>query len=142
VTTKRILILCTGNSCRSQMAEAMINAWRGDRWAAFSAGTRPAARPSPYALRALAEIGIVTEGSPPQHLSDYLGQPFDIVLTVCDDAAENCPVWPGQGHRVHIAFPDPADATGDDAEVMAVYREVRDAIRMQVLDLVDRHPAP
>ncbi|MFN8531433.1 MAG: arsenate reductase ArsC [Anaerolineae bacterium] len=134
---KRILILCTGNSCRSQMAQAIINAERGDQWEAHSGGTQPADRPNPYALRALAEIGIITEGQRPTHLSAYIGQPFDLVVTVCDDAADNCPVWMGQGQRVHIGFPDPALAIGDEESVMAVYRSVRDAIHVKLLALVD-----
>ena len=134
---KRVLILCTGNSCRSQMAEALINARRGDAWQAFSAGTKPAERPNPNAIRALNEIGIETEGSTPQHLSNYIGQPFDQVITVCDDATKNCPVWVGQGTRKHIGFPDPVDATGTDEEIMTVYRDVRDAIDDQILAYID-----
>lgn len=134
---QRALILCTGNSCRSQMAEAIINARRGESWEAVSGGTRPADAPNPRALQALAEIGILTEGSTPTHMSAYYGQTFDLVLTVCDDAADNCPIWPGQGRRVHIGFPDPVDATGTDDEIMAVYRAVRDDIEREVLALID-----
>ena len=129
---KRVLILCTGNSCRSQMAEALINARLGDCWQAFSAGTQPAARVNPRAIQALAEIGIVTEDSKPKHIQEFIGQAFDVVITVCDDANENCPLWPGQGKRVHIGFPDPANATGTEAEIMNVFREVRDAITEQI----------
>jgi arsenate reductase len=119
------------------MAEAIINARRGESWEAYSAGTQPADRPNPHALKALGEIGIITEGSQPQHLSDYVGQPFDLVATVCDDANETCPMWPGQGKRVHIGFPDPAGATGSEDEVMAVYRAVRDDIEHKLLELID-----
>ena len=119
------------------MAEALINARRGDLWQAFSAGTQPAARPNPNALRALAEIGIITAGSTPQHLSEYINQPFDVVITVCDDAAENCPMWVGQGQRVHIGFPDPVHATGSDDEIMTVYRAVRDDIARDILGYLD-----
>jgi arsenate reductase (thioredoxin) len=134
---KNILILCTGNSARSQMAEALVNAKRGDTWHAVSAGTQPAERVNPHALQALAEIGIETEGTRPKHVNEFSGQPFDLVLTVCDDAAENCPVWIGQGKRVHISFPDPAKATGTADQVMAVFRQVRDDISSRILNLLD-----
>lgn len=135
---RRVLILCTGNSARSQMSEALINARRGDQWEAVSAGTAPAERVNPYALRALAEIGIVTDGSRPKHIEEFVGQPFDMVITVCDDAAENCPVWFGQGERVHESFPDPAKATGSDEAILAMFREVRDDIERRVLGVLDR----
>ncbi len=134
---RRVLILCTGNSCRSQMAAAIINARRGDTWEAVSAGTKPADRVHPKALQALAEIDIHTPGSRPTHIDTLRGQSFDLVVTVCGDAAENCPVWPGQGKRVHVGFPDPAKAAGSEAEIMAVFRTVRDAIARQILDLLD-----
>lgn len=135
---RRVLILCTGNSARSQMSEALINARRGDQWEAVSAGTAPAERVNPYALRALAEIGIVTDGSRPKHIDEFVGQPFDMVITVCDDAAENCPVWFGQGERVHESFPDPAKATGSDEAILAMFREVRNDIERRVLGVLDR----
>lgn len=136
---KRVLILCTGNSARSQMAEAIINTLRVDQWEAVSAGTAPAERVNPYALRALKEIGIFTEGSRPTHIQEFLGRSFELVITVCDDAAENCPVWPGQGERVHVGFPDPAQATGTDSEIMQAFRTVRDDIRERILAEIDRH---
>jgi len=131
--TKRVLVLCTGNSARSQMAEALINARMSDQWQAVSAGTQPAPQVNPYALRALAEIGIQTEGSRPKHITEFTGQSFDVIVTVCDDAAENCPIWPGQGKRIHISFPDPAKAEGDDAHKLAVFRTVRDDIEKRLL---------
>lgn len=137
---KRILILCTGNSARSQMAEALINARRDD-WQAVSAGTQPAERVNPYALRALEEIGIHTQGSRPTHIDEFIGQPFDMVITVCDDANENCPVWPGQGRRIHVGFPDPAKAEGTDEEIMEVFRSVRDDIERRLLPLLDLQEA-
>ena len=129
--TRRVLILCTGNSCRSQMAEAIIDQRRGDTWQASSAGTEPASQPNPMALQVLREIGIVTEGSRPQHVDDFRGEPFDLVITVCDDAADNCPVWLGQGARVHIGFPDPV------GQPIEVFRQVRDDIAEQVLAYLD-----
>ncbi len=121
----RVLFICTGNSCRSQMAEAIVNARLGDSWEAFSAGTKPAGYVHPNALRALAEIGIEHRGRS-KSVDEFMGQAFDVVITVCDSAAEECPVWLGKGKRVHRSFPDPAKATGADEEVMAVFRAVRD----------------
>ncbi len=135
--THNVLILCTGNSARSQIAEALINTKRGDSWHAVSAGTQPAERVNPYALRALAEIDIHTDGSRPKHVNEFMGQPFDLVVTVCDDAAENCPLWVGQGKRVHEGFPDPAKATGTDDEIMAAFRQARDDIERRLLALID-----
>ena len=128
---KRVLFLCTGNSCRSQMAEAIVNARLGDRWQAYSAGTQPAGAVHPKAIQALAEMGIPHQGRS-KHVDEFRGQPFDLVVTVCDDAAENCPVWLGPGQRAHLGFPDPAAATGSDEEVMAVFRAVRDDIARKV----------
>ena len=134
---RRLLVLCTGNSARSQMAEAIINGRRGDAWDAVSAGTHPAARVHPAALDVLAEIGLRPAGAFPKHADTLKGDRFDLVLTVCDDAAENCPVWVGPGQRVHLSFPDPARATGSDDEVRAVFRDVRDDIERRVLDFLD-----
>lgn len=119
---KKVLFLCTGNSCRSQMAEAIVNARLGDEWQAVSAGTRPAGYTHPKAIAALAEIGIQHEGRS-KHVDEFLGQEFDLVVTVCDSAAEDCPVWLGKGKKVHHSFFDPA--TTDD---MADFRRVRDEI--------------
>ena len=132
---RKVLFLCTGNSARSQMAEAIVNARLGDEWEAVSAGTKPVGYVHPNALRALAEIGIEHQGRS-KHADEFRDVPFDLVVTVCDDAAENCPVWLGQGKRVHIGFPDPAKATGTDDEVMAVFREVRDDIAQRVQALL------
>ena len=117
------------------MAEAIVNHKLGEQWAAFSAGTQPASRVNPLAVRALAEIGIDHRGLP-KRIDNYRGQPFDLVITLCDDAAQNCPVWLGQGKRMHIGFPDPADATGSDEEKMAVFRSVRDDIQARILPVL------
>jgi arsenate reductase len=132
---RKVLFLCTGNSCRSQMAEAIVNARLGDQWEAVSAGTRPAVAVSSLAVRALAEIGIAHTGRP-KPPDEFRAVPFDLVVTLCADAAENCPVWLGQGRKVHLGFPDPADATGIDEERLAVYRAVRDEIARKVPDLL------
>lgn len=135
---RKVLFLCTGNSCRSQMAEAIVNARLGDAWEAFSAGIRPAGVVHPLALAALAEIDIQHTGRA-KHADEFRGVPFDLVVTVCDDAAENCPVWLGQGQRVHLGFPDPAKATGTEAEMMIVFRQVRDAIAHQLPYLMEEY---
>jgi arsenate reductase len=132
-------VLFTGNSCRSQTAEAIVNARLGDVWEVYSAGRQPTGYVHPLALRALAEIGIQHEGRS-KHADEYRAVPFDIVVTVCDDAAENCPVWLGQGKRLHLGFPDPAKATGTDDEIMAAFRQVRDDIARQVPDLLKASP--
>ena len=117
------------------MAEALVNARLGDRWAAVSAGTQPAGYVHPLALAALAEIGIAHQGR--SKLADeYQGVPFDLVVTVCDSAAEECPVWLGPGRRVHHSFPDPAKATGTEAEIMEEFRRVRDAIAVEMTALL------
>ncbi len=133
---RSVLFLCTGNSCRSQMAEAIVNARLGDRWVAVSAGTQPAGYVHPKALAALAEIGIAHQGRP-KLADEFRGEDFDLVVTVCDAAAEECPVWLGQGRRVHHSFPDPAKASGADAEIMQEFRAVRDAIAHDISQLLE-----
>ncbi len=128
---RRVLILCTGNSCRSQIAEAVVNHDLQGRWLAESAGTQPAGLVHPLALQVLEEIGITHRGES-KSVERFRGQNFDAVITVCGDAEENCPLWLGPGKRVHIGFPDPAKARGSDAQVMAVFRQVRDDIRAQI----------
>lgn len=135
MTKKRVLFLCTGNSARSQMAEAIINARLGDTWEAHSAGTQPTGYVHPLAVRALSEIGIQHAGRS-KSADEFRETPFDLVVTVCDDAAENCPVWLGKGRRTHLGFPDPAKATGGEDEVLAVFRQVRDDIAVRVTELL------
>ncbi|MEF3273236.1 MAG: arsenate reductase ArsC [Chloroflexus sp.] len=128
MTQKRtVLFLCTGNSCRSQMAEAIVNARLGDTWHAFSAGVKPTGYVHPKAIRALAEIGIHHEGTS-KSVEALRDREFDLVVTVCDSAAEECPVWLGRGERLHHSFPDPA---GTDQ--MDDFRKVRDAIEQWVV---------
>ncbi len=137
---RRVLILCTGNSARSQLAEALINARLSDDWEAFSAGTQPAIGVNPNVLAVLTELGIQTEGIRPKHVNTFVGQPFDVVITVCDDAAENCPVWAGQGKRLHIGFPDPAQVSGSSEAVLAAFRETCNAIMVQILPVLKALP--
>lgn len=127
---KKVLFLCTGNSCRSQMAEAVVNSRLGESWQAFSAGTKPAGYVHPKAIRALAEIGIAHAGAS-KKADELRDVDFDLVVTVCDSAAEECPVWLGKGKRLHHSFPDPA-ATDD----MDDFRKVRDDIEEIVVDLL------
>lgn len=141
MASKKVLILCTGNSCRSQMAEAVVNHFLRDQWQAFSAGTQPSGYVHPLARRALDEIGIHHDGRS-KSAEDFRGQDFDVVITVCDDAAENCPVWLGKGKRVHIGFPDPALAQGSEEEKMAIFRKVRDDIRVRILNFLKTYPQP
>ncbi len=133
MSKKTVLVLCTGNSCRSHMAEGMINFYLGDEWLAYSAGTEPAGYVHPLAIASLAELGIDISDNRSKSTDQFRSSSLDWVVTVCDDAAENCPVWLGQGNRVHIGFPDPARATGTDEEKMNLFRQVRDDIREQVL---------
>ena len=132
---KKVLFLCTGNSCRSQLAEAIVNARMGDMWQAVSAGTKPAGYIHPKALEALSEIGMQHTGSS-KRVDEFQGVDFDLVVTVCDSAAEDCPVWLGKGKRVHHSFPDPAKAEGTDDEVMEVFRAVRDEIEKEMIALL------
>ncbi len=117
------------------MAEAIVNARLGERWQAFSAGTKPAGYVHPRALQVLEEIGIHHQGRS-KHVDELRQMNFDLVVTVCDSAAEECPLWLGPGVRVHHSFPDPAKASGTDEEVLAVFRQVRDAIAREIPELL------
>lgn len=132
-TKKRVLILCTGNSCRSQMAEGLINHDLSDSWSAVSAGTEPSGYVHPLAVKAMADLAIDISSGRSKQVDEFRDQAFDQVITVCGDAAENCPLWLGLGKTTHIGFFDPAKATGSDEEQMAVFRQVRDQIREEVV---------
>ncbi len=123
----RVLFLCTGNSCRSQMAEAIVNHRLGERWEAFSAGSRPAEYVHPLAVRVLSEIGIEHHGRS-KSIAELSGQSFDRVITLCNDSDDDCPVWLGQGKVIHHPYPDPAKTPGGEAEKLVVFRQVRDEI--------------
>ena len=129
---KQILFLCTGNSCRSQLAEAIVNHDLAGQWQAYSAGTEPAGYVHPMAIKVLEEIGIQHHGAS-KSVEQFRNDTFDLVITVCDDAAENCPVWLGKGKKAHISFPDPAKAIGSEDEIMTAFRKVRDDIRQKVI---------
>jgi arsenate reductase len=125
---KRVLFLCTANSCRSQMAEGIANHFLGDRVEAFSAGTE-ASFVNPRAREVLWEVGIDISGNRSKSLDEFAGQSFDYVITLCGDANEKCPLYFGGGQRIHIGFSDPAKAKGTDAEILNEFRRVRDEIR-------------
>lgn len=126
---KRILILCTGNSCRSQMAEGILK-HLDPRLEVFSAGTNPADQVHPLAVRVMKEIGIDISNAYPKNVDHFLNTSFDYVITVCDHAKETCPVFMGSvKHRLHMGFEDPAEARGTETEVLAVFRKVRDEIQ-------------
>ncbi len=124
-----ILILCTGNSCRSQMAEGFLKSFN-DNLHVYSAGTKPSSKVHPKAVQVMSELGIDISTGYPQNVSEFINRSFDYVITVCGDAKESCPVFMGKvKHRLHIGFDDPADATGTDEEILAVFRRVRDEIK-------------
>lgn len=125
----RVLILCTGNSARSQMAEGLLRHDAGYRFEVHSAGVKPS-RVRPEAIQAMAEIGIDISGHWSKSVDEFLGQQFDVVITVCDNASETCPVFPGNTTRIHHSFTDPpAPGAADEATTLAVFRRVRDEIR-------------
>jgi len=122
------LILCTGNSCRSQMAEGFLKAFDGDL-EVYSAGTNPSAEVHPKAVAVMKELGVDISHGKPENVDQYISQAFDYVITVCDHAKETCPVFAGEvKQRLHIGFDDPAEATGSEAEIMETFRRVRNEI--------------
>jgi len=134
----RVLFLCTHNSARSQMAEGLLRHLAGDRFEAMSAGTE-ATHVRPLAIRAMEEVGIDISGQESKTLDGYLGEPFDYVITVCDDANEACPFFPGAKSRLHWSFEDPSKAEGSEEERLEVFLSVRDRIRGRIeVDLINR----
>lgn len=127
----RVLVLCTGNSARSQMAEGLLRYVAEDRFEVASAGVAPS-QVRPEAIEAMREIGIDISGHHSKSVDEFLGQEFDYVITVCDNANEQCPVFPGKTQRIHWSFQDPAAAPGDQPERLAVFRRVRDEIRARM----------
>lgn len=129
MTPPLILVLCTGNSCRSHLAEGILRAALGDRFRVASAGSKPAGYVHPLAIRALDEIGLDISTHHSKHLDEFLDQNVETVITVCGNADQVCPMFPGQMNRHHFPFDDPAHAEGTEDEQMAVFRRVRDEIR-------------
>ncbi len=135
---QRVLFLCTANSCRSQMAEAIVNA-RFPGWQAYSAGARPAGVVHPMTREVLKEIGIAHLGES-KSIDAFRGQHFDLVITLCDEASEECPVWLGEGTRLHAAFADPAQMRGTEEQRLKAFRKLRDEMLLRLPDLL-RSPA-
>ena len=127
--TPLVLVLCTGNSCRSHLAEGILRAAAGDTLRVASAGSKPAGYVHPLAIEVMREIGIDISSHRSKHLSEFLDQPVETVITVCGNADQVCPMFPGQVNRHHWGFDDPAHATGTPEEQLAVFRRVRDEIR-------------
>ena len=130
---KKVLFLCTHNSCRSQMAEGIVNHFLGDRFEAFSAGTE-ATSVNPTAVAVMKEIGIDISGHRSKTLEEFAGQQFDCVITLCGSANEQCPLFFGGVQRVHIGFDDPSRLSGSDEEALPEFRRVRDEIRARLTD--------
>ena len=139
---KRVLILCTGNSCRSQMAEALWESLAEGRWQAESAGSKPAGYVHPLAIRAMGELGIDIAGCASKSLEAFREQPFELVVTVCDSAQQACPIFPGAEQTLHWPFNDPADAAGSDEEKLVVFRRVRDQIKQRIAQFLEAGAAP
>jgi arsenate reductase len=125
---KRVLILCTGNSARSQMAEGLLRHDAGDRFEVFSAGTKPS-QVRPEAIAVMRELGIDISGHRSKSADEFTSEQFDYVLTVCDNAKESCPIFPGQGVAIHHNFEDPAGLPGSEQERLAAFRRIREKIR-------------
>ena len=126
---KRILILCTGNSCRSQMAEGFLKSFDSEL-EVYSAGTNPSKQVHPKAIQVMKEVGIDLSQNYPKMVDKFLNESFDFVITVCDNAKETCPVFIGKvGKQLHIGFEDPADATGTEEEILNTFRRIRDEIK-------------
>lgn len=128
----RVLFLCTGNSARSQMAEGFARHLSDGAIEAHSAGSNPATRVHPMTIEVMAEAGIPIANAAPKHLQQFLDQPWDFVITVCDNARDACPTFPGDTERIHWGFDDPAAAEGTDEERRTVFRRVRDEIRQRI----------
>jgi arsenate reductase len=125
----KILILCTGNSCRSQMAEGFLKSF-DDSLEVYSAGTQPSTAVHPKAVRVMQEAGVDISSGYPQSVDEFLDMDFDYVITVCDGAKETCPVWQGNvKHRLHIGFEDPAEVVGSDEFILSEFRRIRDEIK-------------
>ena len=137
----KVLILCTGNSCRSQMAEGFLRDFGGDAYEAHSAGTTPSAV-NPLAVEAMREAGVDISQQRSKNVTEYLGQHFPVIITVCDNAAKNCPIFPGPALRLHWPFQDPAEATGTPEERIAAFRKVRDEISLRIQSWIAERQSP
>ena len=140
MTKRRVLILCTGNAARSQMAEGLLTAMSGGGLDVVSAGIRPT-QVHPLAIRAMRERGIEIRHQRSKSVREFAGESFDYVITVCDAAAEECPTFPGPAQRIHWSLPDPAAATGSEDERLVVFRRVRDALEAHLAEWMTTLPA-
>ena len=131
----KVLFLCTENACRSQMAEGLVNHDLIGRVKAFSAGVRPS-RVNPRAIQVMAELGIDISQQGSKAVDDLAGEQFDLVITLCDQAQQECPFFPGETELMHVGFPDPGRAVGTETEILAVFRQVRDQMREQLVPLL------
>jgi len=132
---KKVLLLCTGNSCRSQMAEGFLRQMAGDQFTVFSAGVKPTEL-NPLAVKVMAEVGIDISSHRSKSVNEFLGQKFDIIITVCDHARQTCPIFPGQFQQIHWNIEDPANAKGIEKEKLGFFRKIRDEIRLKVKELL------
>ena len=133
----KVLFLCTENACRSQMAEGLVNHDLAGQVQVFSAGVRPS-RVKPRAIQVMAELGIDISHHRSKSVDDLAGEQFDLVITVCDRANEQCPIFPGSVKKLHLGFADPGQATGSEDEIMAAFRQVRDEMREKLMPLLKR----
>ncbi len=136
----KVLFLCTENACRSQMAEGLVNHYLDGKAKAFSAGVRPHVV-NPRAIQIMGELGIDLSGHRSKSVDEFRHEPFNLVITVCDRAAEECPLFPGNTEVVHMGFPDPASATGTEEEIMAFFRQVRDDLRARLIPFIEKKAA-
>lgn len=134
---KRVLILCTGNSCRSQMAEGLWRQLGAGHWESFSAGSKPAGYVHALAIEAMREIGIDLSAARSKHVEEFAGQSFDLVVTVCDNARETCPICPGAKQTLHWPFDDPAHAEGSAEQKLVAFRDARDKIRRRIASFLE-----
>ena len=139
---QRVLFLCTGNSCRSHMGEGWLRQLGGDRFEALSAGAKPSGYVHPLAIKVMAEAGVDIAGHRSKDIREFDGQSLDVLVTVCDNARESCPFFAGAKRTIHHSFDDPAHATGSDEEKLAVFRRVRDEIRVWVEEFVKTSGQP
>ncbi len=135
---KKILVLCTGNSCRSQLAEGYLRYYAGDKAEVYSAGVETHGV-NPRAIATMTQDGIDISGHTSNNISAYIGVDFDYVITVCDNAKERCPYFPTNAQKFHYNFPDPAKATGTEAEIQNAFSEVREMIKHYCADFVKQH---
>lgn len=136
---KRVLILCTANSARSQMAHGLLNDLASDQFDVFSAGTKPS-QVNPFAIEAMQQVGIDISHHTSDGIDQYINQSFDYVITVCDKAAETCPIFPGPATRIHWGFPDPAAVTGSDDDILASFAHVRDGLKQKLVGWLTTNP--